>query len=719
MDNRARRRMKGLVARVKNSNALRRVLMPLLIRYPAVLGRAVTLAQRFAKDITHPDWPGPLPAAYLHLPLATRKVLLDLARAAGNTATPALPPSTRSRLAWVTPHAPDAAEAIMLGQLAHHYAIELVVLDAGAITDGALPVHSGAWFAQHGGQFARIVYQVANTASHGEILGLLARHPGIVVLHDFALGEAVAATPQAVLHAHGYSGLTDGAAALPLNRIVFDHADGILVDPDKADTMRTLAQTWYGPRSAASLHPAGASADAYAAAIEAIATGSAAARYRQALRTVAAGGIAADPRNRALIATARALAASQPAWAPRQLLVDISAVVLNDMKTGIQRVVRSILLALIKDPPAGFRVEPVYASGVQRRYRYARRFTHALLGFEGIAAEDDPIAYQDGDMYLGLDLSVYSTLNNRPMLDDMRSRGVDVNFVVYDILPLLQPHAFLSGSPRYFGSYILAIGRHADGVVCISRAVADELAGWLDVHGTARATPLKIGHFHLGADLDASAPSRGMPADADHVLASMAQRPSFLMVGTLEPRKAHAQALAAFDLLWQGGADVNLVIVGKEGWLAGPVAAALRAHPQLGKKLFWLQGVSDEMLTAVYGRAAALLAASLGEGFGLPLIEAAQHGLPIIARGLPVFREVSGAHAFYFDGTEPAQLAGAITQWLDLFQRGLAPPSAALPWLTWAGSARQLVDVLVHGHWYRTVTPAGQAPHLPTRPGGL
>jgi glycosyltransferase involved in cell wall biosynthesis len=197
----------------------------------------------------------------------------------------------------------------------------------------------------------------------------------------------------------------------------------------------------------------------------------------------------------------------------------------------------------------------------------------------------------------------------------------------------------------------------------------------------------------------------------------MAARPAFLMVGTLEPRKAHVQALAAFDLLWQGGADVTLVIVGKEGWLAGPLAAALRAHPQLGKKLFWLQGISDQMLTAVYGRAAALLAASVGEGFGLPLIEAAQHGLPVIARNLPVFREVAGAHAFYFDGTAPAQLAAALEDWLQLFRQGLAPQSAAMPWLTWSQSAHQLADVIVEGHWYRTVAPGRLLPR--PQSGGL
>lgn len=712
------RLMRRLAAAIKNSNATRRLIMPFVLRFPTLPGRLAALAQRFAKDIAHRDWPAPLPAAYLRMPQSSRKALLDLARAAQSPPAAPVP----GRLAWVTAQPLDAVEAALLSQLARHYTIDVInpAPDNDARNEGGLPIRSGAWFEEHHAQFDRIVYHVANSPAHGPVLRLLARHPGIVVLHDFFLGAAVTSLQPdglqpALFHAHGYSGVqawrrlgdTATLAAFPLNRIVFDHAMGILVDPADIDAMRAQAHAWYGPRSAADLHPA--DLDTCAAAIEDIAANSAAARYRRRVRELAAGGVAADPRNRALIATAKALAADAPSTAPRQLLLDISAVAGNDLKTGIQRVVRSIVLALIDNPPAGFRVEPVYGSGAQRRYRYARRFTLGLLGVDNIPFEDDPIDYQQGDIFLCLDLSKHDTLTNLDMLDAMRARDVAVYFVLYDILPLLQPGDFPHGSFEYFSQYVRAIGRHADGAVCISRAVADEVGDWLETQGGPRATPFRIAHFHLGADLAASAPSTGMPDDAAHVLASMAARPSLLMVGTLEPRKAHAQALAAFDLLWRDGVEVNLVIIGKQGWMVEALVAALRAHPQLGKKLFWLPGVSDQMLAEAYRLASALLAPSRGEGFGLPLIEAAQQGVPIIARNLPVFREVSGDYAFYFDGEEPAQLAAAIAQWLALFRQGLAPASAAMPWLTWADSAQQLLDAVVRGRWYRTL-PAEALP---------
>ncbi|MBK6649318.1 MAG: glycosyltransferase [Betaproteobacteria bacterium] len=69
-----------------------------------------------------------------------------------------------------------------------------------------------------------------------------------------------------------------------------------------------------------------------------------------------------------------------------------------------------------------------------------------------------------------------------------------------------------------------------------------------------------------GANILETIPTRGLHPDASRDLTNIADRPSFLMVGTLEPRKGYLQALDAFTLLWDSGVDINLVIVGREGW---------------------------------------------------------------------------------------------------------------------------------------------------------
>jgi glycosyltransferase involved in cell wall biosynthesis len=399
---------------------------------------------------------------------------------------------------------------------------------------------------------------------------------------------------------------------------------------------------------------------------------------------------------------AMAIAANAPNRSPlRTLFVDISHLVIEDAKTGIQRVVRHIVAELLASPPLGFRVEPVYIQpdGV---FRYAR--SYCVNRFHpGITLPADlPVAFQPGDTFVGLDLAAHLVPYLRDTYVRMRSRGVEIHFVVYDLLPLLRPDCFDQNGLPTFRLWYEAISELSDGIICISRTVADEFKQWLPQSMPVRGRPLRLGWFHLGADLVPTADA----ADISGVLPfDLKGRPTFLMVGTIEPRKGHAQTLAAFELLWAAGHDINLVLIGKPGWRVESLVASLRSHVESGERLLWMERADDTQLIAMYQEASALLAPSEGEGFGLPLIEAAQYGRPIIARDLPVFKEVAGEHAFYFSGVRPEAMAAAIDEWLGLFARGEAPASTGLPWLTWRKSARQLAEVAVEGRWYDAWMP--------------
>lgn len=376
----------------------------------------------------------------------------------------------------------------------------------------------------------------------------------------------------------------------------------------------------------------------------------------------------------------------------RQLLVDISELVQRDARTGIQRVVRSVLKEWLENPPDHFRVQPVYATPVEP-YRYARRFAAQFTGTSVEGMSDEPIDFAPGDVFFALDLQTHVQSSKARFYQHLRQQGVTVKFMVYDLLCILQPEHFMPGSADGHTKWLQVVAE-CDGAVCISNAVADELRDWMGATAWNRFRPFDIDSISLGAGVYDSAPTCGLPANVEAALATFKQRPSFLMVGTLEPRKGHAQVLEAFEQLWKSGTDINLIIVGKQGWLVDHLADHLRSNTELDKRLFWLEGISDEYLEKVYSASTCLIAASYGEGFGLPLIEAAQHKLPIIARGIPVFREVAGAHAYYFTGEAPDVVAQTIKNWLILKEHGLQPDSSALPWLSWEQSAQQLLDAL-------------------------
>jgi glycosyltransferase involved in cell wall biosynthesis len=396
-----------------------------------------------------------------------------------------------------------------------------------------------------------------------------------------------------------------------------------------------------------------------------------------------------------LMDVARMLARFQPT-APlgRQLLVDISELVVRDAKSGIQRVVRAVLTCLLVQPPAGYRVEPVYADG-SGAYRYARRFTCRLLDVDAIPLADEVMEAWEGDVFLGLDLAAHIVPGMVEYFEALQRQGVEVHFVLYDLLPALRPQWFPAELAMHLQRWYAAIGQVADRVIAISRAVADEYCEWLDAHQPSRSKPLTIDCFHLGADIESSLPTRGIDALVAQAVDTLADgRPTFLMVGTVEPRKGHDQALAAFERLWEEGSDATLVIVGKRGWRIDELAARLASHSEAAQRLFWFEGVSDEALEAIYRRASVLLAASWGEGFGLPLVEAAQRGLPILARDLPVFREVAGEGALYFRADSADELAEALRGAMARWRSGSLPDPRAVTAISWAESTDQLLSAI-------------------------
>ncbi|PZU77972.1 MAG: group 1 glycosyl transferase [Rhizobium sp.] len=393
-------------------------------------------------------------------------------------------------------------------------------------------------------------------------------------------------------------------------------------------------------------------------------------------------------------AAGRSIARSLPVNPrPKRLLVDITVLVQHDARSGIQRVVRSILSHWLSNPPVGWSVEPVYADASRQGFRYARRFTCRYMNIWDAWCEDEMVEPAPGDVFVGLDLSPTSTTQQHGLLQAWRRYGVKVHFVVYDLLPVVLGDLFTTDDRQNFSAWLNAVTQF-DSVICISRSVADTCHDWLVHYGAKRELPLAINWFHLGADTENSIPTTGLPSDAEAVLSTLRSSPSFLTVGTIEPRKGARQVLAAFEKLWAKNVPANLVLVGKLGWMMDDLADQLRNHPELNRKLFWLEAISDEYLDRVYAACSSLIAASEGEGFGLPLIEAARHGLPVIARDIPVFREVAGEAATYFeDSRDPQAIATVVEQAINGRNKAANPPT--ISWLTWAESAQALLKIVM------------------------
>jgi glycosyltransferase involved in cell wall biosynthesis len=137
-----------------------------------------------------------------------------------------------------------------------------------------------------------------------------------------------------------------------------------------------------------------------------------------------------------------------------------------------------------------------------------------------------------------------------------------------------------------------------------------------------------------------------------------------LAVGTIEPRKNLRTLLQAFGRLASDGAaapDVRLVLAGKIGWLADELFADVASSPARERVLF-TGYVSDEELRALYSSCLAFVYPSLYEGFGLPPLEAAACGAPVVASRTPALVETLGERAARFF---PSKDAGALARLLS------------------------------------------------------
>jgi len=370
----------------------------------------------------------------------------------------------------------------------------------------------------------------------------------------------------------------------------------------------------------------------------------------------------------------------------QELLIDITHVHTKDLKTGIQRVVRSVLKELGSSEDLGdIDIQPIFLTDQDGFwcYKYVNKPTEMVVP-------------KKNDLFLGLDLNAaIIEAGIAGLFDDWKARDTRIYFVVYDILPILHPYWWPKGMGMAHEEWLKTVLKYSDNIVCISQSVANDVKEYLLKNRSEIYNQPAINWFHLGADIDSSLPSKGIPEDAQYVLAHLKSAPSFLSVGTIEPRKGYKQTLAAFEKLWEDSVDINLVIVGKQGWMADELAAKMRNHPQLNKRLFWLEGASDEYLEKIYATSTCLIAASEGEGFGLPLIEAAQHKLPIIARDIPVFREVAGEYAYYFaNDNDPSILGEAIMDWLRLYYEKHQLKSDKIKWQTWEKSTVQIIKLM-------------------------
>ena len=125
------------------------------------------------------------------------------------------------------------------------------------------------------------------------------------------------------------------------------------------------------------------------------------------------------------------------------------------------------------------------------------------------------------------------------------------------------------------------------------------------------------------------------------------------------------------------------------------IVQRIRTHAENGNRLFMLNYVNDHELAYCYDHAKALIFPSSHEGFGLPIVEALNRKLAVMASDIPVHREVGANRCVYFSLDSPENLAQLIIQYeKEGVLRGIES-TESLHWPNWSESCREMIEMTV------------------------
>ncbi len=250
--------------------------------------------------------------------------------------------------------------------------------------------------------------------------------------------------------------------------------------------------------------------------------------------------------------------------------------------------------------------------------------------------------------FLWLEYSVHRFLKKNPVdlfvspdgFIPLRS-GVKTLPVIHDINFFHRPKDLPVFGRLYYNYFFPRFARSATRIGTVSEYSAKDICSSYDVD------PAKVDYFHNGVN------NNFVPmeeAEKKKIRKRISGgRPYFIFIGTLHPRKNVGKLLNAYDIFRKKSLlDIKLVIVGEKLFLTGEIKHALK-QMQYRKDVIFTGRLNREELMKVLSSSLALGFVPYFEGFGIPVIEAMQCGVPVIASNVTSLPEVGGDAVLYSD----------------------------------------------------------------------
>ena len=213
-------------------------------------------------------------------------------------------------------------------------------------------------------------------------------------------------------------------------------------------------------------------------------------------------------------------------------------------------------------------------------------------------------------------------------------------FMLHDLIPITHPEYCRPGEAERHRARVDTMTRHATRTVTVSDATRRSMENYLSNEGIT-VPPCDVVPLGL------------TPIFTDHHAIPPVQSsvPYFVIVGTIEPRKNLLHLLTVWHRWTQEGKNprARLVVVGRRGWENENILELLDRSKGLAPSVIEVASLGDAGMAALLKGAAALLAPSFVEGYGLPIAESLALGTPVIASDTDAHREAGGPFAEYLD----------------------------------------------------------------------
>jgi glycosyltransferase involved in cell wall biosynthesis len=316
--------------------------------------------------------------------------------------------------------------------------------------------------------------------------------------------------------------------------------------------------------------------------------------------------------------------------------VGIDARAAAEVPAGRGRVVRELLRELAARDDGDHRYQ-LYAREAWQGADLDERFRWRLIGAR------DPWWHLMAARAANRECDVFLSSNSYLTTWLLRIPAVPIVYDLAAFAPSMRPNLRSTVIER--ATLGIAVRRSA-ALLAISKATAEHLS---QRFGAARGKTV-VAPLGVAASLD-----DGL-TEAE---ATLLPSPGFVLaVGTLEPRKNLPRLVAAYSTLDDAmQAQHRLVVVGANGWQTSETLSALGS---LGERCQMLGYVSDAALAELYRRCAVFCYPSLGEGFGLPVLEAMAAGVAVVTSRLSSLPEVGGDAVEYVDPYDVHSIAAGL-----------------------------------------------------------